>query len=303
MFDPESRSQGQAKGSAVEPEEQPWPWDRIGAQLSATRLRPSGVFGRHVCEPGWSWDPSLTDFDLWFVLSGRGEALVNRGEPITLAAGCMFLLRPGDTGRFRQDPNDRLTVLSCHFDFVDNRTGSVVDSSHWVLPSRFLLVRRVGPIIDSMSRVVRALRDSSPLGSVMASAGLLEIIAELYHADATAAGLRVGLDTRLQDALDIIIEQPARRQSLEDVARQVGVSARELRTLFSHQLGLTFRRVVVDARLDRAKVLLSETVMNVGQVARALGYPDQFLFSRQFRSRFGEPPSSYRRSVHNSELS
>ena len=34
--------------------------------------------------------------------------------------------------------------------------------------------------------------------------------------------------------------------------------------------------------------------MTVGQIARALGYPDVFLFSRQFSRHFGAPPSSLR---------
>lgn len=280
-----------------------WPWATITAQLGASTPLASGVFGKHVCEPGWSWNPTLTDFDLWFVLSGRGEARVNQGGPVTLGSGRLLLLRPGDTGHFEQDPRDRLTVLSCHFDFIDDRTGTVTDTTDWVLPSRFPAIRRVGLIVDAMSRLVRALRDSSPLRGITATAGLLDILVEVYRTDAAAAGVRVGLDTRLQDALDLILEQPSRRPSLADVAGEVGLSPQQLSRLFTSQLGVTFRRVVVDARLDRAKVLLRESAMNVSQVALALGYVDPFLFSRQFHAHFGEPPSSYQRSLHDNEPS
>lgn len=279
-----------------------WPWETITAQLGASTPRASGIFGRHVCEPGWSWNPTLHDFDLWFVLSGRGEVRVNQAEPVTLGSGSLLLLRPGDSGRFEQDPHDRLTVLSCHFEFIDNRTGAVADTTDWVLPGRFLTIRRFGLMIDAMIRLIRALRDPSPLRHITATGGLLDILAEIYRTDAAASGVRVGLDTRLQDALDVILEQPSRRPSLEEVAHAVGLSSQQLSRLFSNQLGVTFRRAVVDARLDRAKVLLRESAMNVTQVALALGYADPFLFSRQFRARFGEPPSSYHRSVHDNEL-
>jgi transcriptional regulator GlxA family with amidase domain len=59
-------------------------------------------------------------------------------------------------------------------------------------------------------------------------------------------------------------------------------------------LRTTFRDYLVESRLDRARSLLTETTMTIHQIARALGYSDPFLFSRQFRSRYGLPPSHYR---------
>jgi len=57
---------------------------------------------------------------------------------------------------------------------------------------------------------------------------------------------------------------------------------------------MSLREYTVKARLDRTRHLLTETSMTVGQIARALGYTDPFLLSRQFTRRFGVAPSRYR---------
>jgi AraC-like DNA-binding protein len=47
-------------------------------------------------------------------------------------------------------------------------------------------------------------------------------------------------------------------------------------------------------RLRRASVLLSRGSMPVQEIARAVGYVDQYHFSRRFRTTFGRSPTGFR---------
>jgi transcriptional regulator GlxA family with amidase domain len=47
--------------------------------------------------------------------------------------------------------------------------------------------------------------------------------------------------------------------------------------------------------MERARLLLEETTMSVGEIAAALGYSDIFLLSRQFKQHYGYAPSQVRR--------
>ena len=51
---------------------------------------------------------------------------------------------------------------------------------------------------------------------------------------------------------------------------------------------------LIHARIDRAKYLLRETDMTIGQIADALGYRDVFYFSRQFARVTGKTASAFR---------
>ena len=83
-----------------------------------------------------------------------------------------------------QNPRDRLTVLYCHFEFVDRITGLSVALSEDHLPSQILKVQQVGPIADALSRIVKRLRDRSALGRYAAGGQLMELLSEVYLQDA-----------------------------------------------------------------------------------------------------------------------
>ena len=60
---------------------------------------------------------------------------------------------------------------------------------------------------------------------------------------------------------------------------------------FTAHAGLPPARYLIQARIDRAHELLTETDMAVGRVATVLGYADVGYFSRQYKQYTGRPPS------------
>jgi AraC-like DNA-binding protein len=257
--------------------------DDLVARLGRHPPQPSPECGRVECEPDWSWQPTLRDHDAWLVVRGRGHAVLPDGET-DLRAGSLVLLRPGDTGRFRQDPRAVLTVLYCHF---------TLDQG--LAPPRYRELLHVAPVADLMTRLVRLNRDPHPLRRLDAAAVLLMLLAEIYRQDAQALGEETEMiDPRVQEVLEFVHANPGRRPSLDEAASIAGLAPPTLSRLFTRQLGVSFRQYVLQARLERARQLLGETTMTVGQIARALGYPDVFLFSRQVSRHFGAPPSALR---------
>jgi AraC-like DNA-binding protein len=270
-------------------------WRRIEELLTRNPPVPSTHADVHHCPPDWSWQPRMSDFDLWLVFDGHGHGRLNDRLDLRLRPGSLLVLRPGDHGEIGHDPARPLSVLSCHFSFADPATGDPVRPDPGLLPRRSLLVPERGPLTGTFRQLVRAIHDPSPLRTVDSRARLLEVLAEIYRQDALAQGLPAGtLSPQLADAIDLIRSAPETRHTLAGTAAAVGLSTRALSGLFSRQLRTTFRDYLVESRLDRARSLLTETTMSIHQIARALGYSDPFLFSRQFRSRYGLPPSHYR---------
>jgi AraC family transcriptional regulator of arabinose operon len=115
-----------------------------------------------------------------------------------------------------------------------------------------------------------------------------------------AASLRTGtrnLDARVQLVLEAITANPAKPYTLAMLAGQAQLSVSRLAHLFREQVGDSVLNVVVGLRLQRAAELLTATDMPVGQIARTTGFDSPHYFSRQFARRFGQSPSSYRRTL------
>lgn len=82
--------------------------------------------------------------------------------------------------------------------------------------------------------------------------------------------------------------------SLNQVAREVNLSANYLSAVFSQEAGVTFTEYVTGKRMDLAKELLRTTDKRSGEVAAAVGYRDPHYFSFLFKKTQGCTPRDYR---------
>lgn len=80
---------------------------------------------------------------------------------------------------------------------------------------------------------------------------------------------------------------------LDQVARSLGVSRRQMERLFKTHLNTTPKRFLQDLRLQRARILLAETDMPVVDVAIACGYESAGNFSKRFREAYGISPHRF----------
>jgi AraC-like DNA-binding protein len=85
--------------------------------------------------------------------------------------------------------------------------------------------------------------------------------------------------------------------TVTDVCGAIGVSVRTLRRRFTDTVGMSWREYVLQSRLLRAMVLLTESDRSVLEVAIEVGFDSVSAFTRAFRRITDETPSAYRRRV------
>ena len=83
--------------------------------------------------------------------------------------------------------------------------------------------------------------------------------------------------------------------SLESLAAIVGLSRTSLAERFREAMGNTPMSYLRTVRMQRAIQLLSESTLNLEQVAQEVGYQDAFSFSKVFKREVGVAPRDLRR--------
>jgi transcriptional regulator GlxA family with amidase domain len=78
------------------------------------------------------------------------------------------------------------------------------------------------------------------------------------------------------------------------LAARASISPSHFFALFKRRVGCAPIDYFIRLRMQHACRLLDETSLNVKEVAAALGYDDQFYFSRVFKAINNVPPSRYR---------
>ncbi len=97
-----------------------------------------------------------------------------------------------------------------------------------------------------------------------------------------------------EDACAIVHEEYAQDLSLDDLARRVASSRRQLQRAFAEIGDTTFREYLTAVRMDRAADLLTERDLTVREVAQRVGYRQPAQFAKAFRRRHGSAPSMFR---------
>ncbi len=99
------------------------------------------------------------------------------------------------------------------------------------------------------------------------------------------------------EARAIIDEEYRKKLQLDDVARRVATSRRQLQRAFAEAGETSFRAYLQRVRMEHAAELLREGTAPVNEVASAVGYRQPAQFAKAFRRHHGSPPSSFRRPL------
>ena len=112
---------------------------------------------------------------------------------------------------------------------------------------------------------------------------------------ATQRPSTVRLRTSLfDDAVAIVEREYGEDLSLDDIARRVASSRRQLQRAYQEIGRTTFRKHLTEVRMDRAADLLNSDHLTVREVARRVGYRQPAQFAKAFRRHHGSAPSDFR---------
>jgi two-component system response regulator YesN len=84
---------------------------------------------------------------------------------------------------------------------------------------------------------------------------------------------------------------------VDDVARAIATSRRQLQRVFGEIGGTTFRADLTRIRMTRAARLLEEPSLAIADIGRSVGYRQAAQFAKAFRRVHGVTPSAYRKGL------
>jgi AraC family transcriptional regulator len=102
---------------------------------------------------------------------------------------------------------------------------------------------------------------------------------------------------RLRRATEFINDNLGRDIALAEIAASVEMSPYYFARLFKQSTGLAPHQYLLEQRVERAKVLLTETAIPLAEIAYQLGFASQSHFTSLFRRLTATTPKAYRKSL------
>ncbi|MFZ5642485.1 MAG: PocR ligand-binding domain-containing protein [Bacillota bacterium] len=101
----------------------------------------------------------------------------------------------------------------------------------------------------------------------------------------------------VKNARGFIMNNYHKPLTIKDTADYLFISPSHLSRLFRQQLDCTFNDYLTRVRVEKAVELMKRPELNVGQVAKAVGFKNQSYFSKIFRKYIGVTPLVYKNSL------
>jgi AraC-like DNA-binding protein len=102
-------------------------------------------------------------------------------------------------------------------------------------------------------------------------------------------------DAHVGAALRLMHANPAQNWTVEELAREAGLSRSVLAERFTALVGESPMRYLARWRIHLARQMLRDGAANIGDIAERVGYESEAAFNRAFKRIVGEPPAAWRR--------
>lgn len=218
------------------------------------------------------------------VISNEDHLSLRTGEIAVLNTNCLHTVFTSEGVKYYCLIVDRAFCLANHFD-----TGCITFES----------VVRDEELRRLFDRLISeyAEEEESPYRVQMIRATVLRIMALLcrFHSrEEDTAGADSHRLSCIKQALGHIHAHSEQPLSLDGTAELVGMSKYHFAREFHRVTGYTFVAYVNLIRCEKAKGLLAEGQLRVGEVGRACGFESQSYFTKTFRKNTGILPNAYR---------
>jgi AraC-like DNA-binding protein len=123
---------------------------------------------------------------------------------------------------------------------------------------------------------------------------LLDVLHQIEKLLESDSPSNLVLSRHVEDAIALMKTHYAEPVSRDWLAKQLALSPGYLSIIFKKQTGFTPIQYLNKIRMDEAKKLLKASKLPINEIAREVGHPDPFYFTRLFTAHVGLPPREFR---------
>ncbi|ANY68110.1 hypothetical protein BBD42_17720 [Paenibacillus sp. BIHB 4019] len=233
---------------------------------------------------------------LLVVAGGKGELLINH-QPFKLSTKAVFLIPAGAAIEIhnRQRYGLQLYLLSFEL-FRQSKADAGVrlyeKDDHFPIRGQLRLAKP-GRVLQMVKQLYERMMVKQEGNGLQNSFELQHLLQELLLQDSLHAA--VSAERSFDRSIKYLQNAFHTDITLGNLAERAGLNASYYSFLFAKKMGKGPIEYLTELRMNRAKERLLLSGDKIQQIAREVGYKDEFYFSRRFKAQQGLSPSAYSR--------
>lgn len=255
-------------------------------------------YGYEECEPNHSYGPANRDhFLLHFISSGKGTFYIEN-KSYTLSAGHGFLISPDIITSYKADSEDPWTYSWIGFNGINaeyylKHIGLGIENPIFTYND----INTFSQLFNELKKLNR----NTVIGQIRMTGYLYMLLASLMENSSLLSiqgkAFFSSKEEYVKNAISYIQTNYSRKLAVDEIANFIGLNRSYFGIIFKELTDMSPRDFIIDFRIDKAKKLLTDMSMNIGDVSRSVGYDDPLTFSKVFKKKVGASPNTYRKNI------
>lgn len=248
---------------------------------------------------GWKEEGLIREFSkIYFIREGAGKISIE-GVTYDPKPGQLIVIPQGKRHSFDSSGAGRYKKYYCHFK-ANAGTYSLFD----VIDCAYMItVADENKVVELFENLLAHEQEETVHGSLMKKSEVLRLLAVfLEQTEIRGTHLRASSLTMMNRIADYIDTHVDQMLTVEALAQKANLHPSYFCQLFKKTLGMSPVRYINHVRMEKAKKMLSQTDLLVGQIAERTGFLNVYYFSTSFKKQMDMTPSNYRK-LHQSDES
>lgn len=274
-------------------------WGCYGTTAGFSRVQPYETYPPHPEDHppsyrgNWEQGRRLREYAVVYITRGGGT-LQCSDRTFTLQEGSAVILRPNDSHWYA--PNESSGWDEYWVGFGGSHIETLFDAEYFD-PGKPVLDVGVHPdLVSAFQEIFELSRTETPGYQLQIGALVIRILAELITWRKVSKQADMS-EQIVEKAKTIFVAHLETTISIDDVARDLGLSSPAFRSLFKDYTGMSPYQYYLHLKINRSKDLLEGTDLTVKEIAHRLNFQDPFHFSKLFKNKTGQPPSQWRNTL------
>lgn len=263
----------------------------------------------HYCNCRQFGDPAryrkitrtIQHHELVFVTGGKGRIIIEK-KSYQAKEGMLFYICPGVPHSIELDVEEPMCFFSVHFSFArvnfNNNKWDIKNAAEMLSLNPGQELKNYYHIENIFKQLVYSWNVKQP-GYEFITKTLLQQLLIVIYQNITKQGRNYSTTLKVEKIIQYMHQNINNRVTLTELSELVQLSSTYLSRVFKETTGYSVIEFFNKMKIDKAKELIIDGNKKVKEVAQALGFTDEFYFSRIFKRIVGISPSEYySKNVH-----
>lgn len=249
--------------------------------------------GIEACPPGYSYGKVRSQYLIHYVLDGEGIYKAN-GKTYHLHKNQGFLINPETENYYQASEDNPWTYIWIAFNGV--KAAHYLNYANLDKENLIFECQNGASLYNCVAQMFE-LNVDTPANELEIQS-LLYLFLSKLSSNSTAIDLKqrskVAAEGYLEQSIEFINNYYMKPIKINDIAVYIGVNRSYLTSIFKQKLNISPQEFLMNFRMEKASDQLINSNLPINEIAKSVGYPDPFAFSKVFRKIHGKSPKQYR---------